>query len=165
MTRNDALVSKNDQLQERARVLGLIEAVDAARAAFQAKQRQIEASPFEHMTVSMTPEEYALQRTMHAAETRIEKLGLDTARKYADALGEIERLTRALETERRSHSNTIDSRDVAQKAADELAYLFFDIDDIGEHSSSNCPWYEALERLELAREGIMAVLVQEDGHE
>lgn len=62
--------------------------------------------------------------------------------------GENVKLSRDLADERRSHSNTIDSRDRAQEAADRLAYAAFDIDDIGEHSSANCPWGNAAELLE-----------------
>lgn len=63
----------------------------------------------------------------------------------AEALAKAER---ELAQERHSHSNTIDQRDAAHDAADRLAYALFDIDEIGEHSSSNCPWENAAERLE-----------------
>lgn len=52
MTRNDALVSKNDQLQERARVLGLIEAHQAAAGVLRLKKWFDEDSEGDHAALA-----------------------------------------------------------------------------------------------------------------
>ena len=70
------------------------------------------------------------------------------------AYAEVVKLRCDLAHERQSHSNTIDSRDRMHEAADRLAYAAFDIDDIGEHSSANCPWENAAELLEEHAGGI-----------
>ncbi|MCD0164604.1 hypothetical protein [Deinococcus sp. 12RED42] len=74
---------------------------------------------------------------------------LAAAEAERDALrAALERVEGDLARERSTHSETIDQRDTAQEAADRLAYALFSIDEIGEHSSSNCPWENAAERLE-----------------
>ncbi|MGM0703846.1 MAG: dATP/dGTP pyrophosphohydrolase domain-containing protein [Pseudomonadota bacterium] len=49
-----------------------------------------------------------------------------------------------------SHDNTIEQRDTAESAADNLAHAIMGITgrDIGEHSSAHCPWTAALEHAE-----------------
>lgn len=54
-------------------------------------------------------------------------------------------LTRERDDERRAHERTIDQRDNAEEWADKLAYAIGTIEEIGEHSSSNNPWREALD--------------------
>lgn len=56
----------------------------------------------------------------------------------------------ALLAEERSHSETIDQRDRCEEVADELADHIARITgvDIGEHSSANCPWQNAIEAAE-----------------
>ncbi|PJL60654.1 hypothetical protein [Stenotrophomonas maltophilia] len=56
----------------------------------------------------------------------------------------------ALLAEERSHSETIDQRDRCEEVADELAARIAAITgvDIGEHSSANCPWQNAIEAAE-----------------
>ncbi len=56
----------------------------------------------------------------------------------------------ALLAEERSHSKTIDQRDACEEVADELADHIARITgvDIGEHSSANCPWQNAIDAAE-----------------
>lgn len=56
----------------------------------------------------------------------------------------------ALLAEERSHSETIDQRDRCEEVADELADHIARITgvDIGEHSSVNCPWQNAIDAAE-----------------
>ncbi|WP_176414804.1 hypothetical protein [Stenotrophomonas maltophilia] len=56
----------------------------------------------------------------------------------------------ALLAEERAHGNTIDQRDRCEEVADELAARIASITgvDIGEHSSANCPWHNAIEAAE-----------------
>lgn len=56
----------------------------------------------------------------------------------------------ALLAEERAHGNTIDQRDRCEEVADELAARIASITgvDIGEHSSANCPWQNAIEAAE-----------------
>lgn len=56
----------------------------------------------------------------------------------------------ALLAEERVHGNTIDQRDRCEEVADELAARIASIAgvDIGEHSSVNCPWLNAIEAAE-----------------
>lgn len=56
----------------------------------------------------------------------------------------------ALLAEERSHSETIDQRDRCEEVADELADRIARITgvDIGEHSSANCPWQNAIDAAE-----------------
>lgn len=56
----------------------------------------------------------------------------------------------ALLAEERSHSETIDQRDRCEEVADELADHIARITgvDIGEHSSANCPWQNAIDAAE-----------------
>lgn len=58
---------------------------------------------------------------------------------------EVDRLRAELAAERRLHRSTIDERDQAHDMADKLAYAVADEWLIGEHSSGNCPWVNALE--------------------
>ncbi|HGM6720242.1 TPA: hypothetical protein ACKQC2_001083 [Stenotrophomonas maltophilia] len=59
----------------------------------------------------------------------------------------------ALLAEERAHGNTIDQRDRCEEVADELAARIASITgvDIGEHSSANCPWQNAIEAAEAYR--------------
>lgn len=56
----------------------------------------------------------------------------------------------ALLAEERAHGNTIGQRDRCEEVADELAARIASITgvDIGEHSSANCPWHNAIEAAE-----------------
>lgn len=45
----------------------------------------------------------------------------------------------------RTLSDTIRERDFADDMADKLAYAVAPVEDIGEHSSENCPWQNALD--------------------
>lgn len=56
----------------------------------------------------------------------------------------------ALLAEERAHGNTIDQRDRCEEVADELSARIASITgvDIGEHSSANCPWQNAIEAAE-----------------
>lgn len=56
----------------------------------------------------------------------------------------------ALLAEERAHGDTIDQRDRCEEVADELADHIARITgvDIGEHSSANCPWQNAIEAAE-----------------
>lgn len=45
----------------------------------------------------------------------------------------------------RALGETIDDRDRTEEAADKLAYAVAPIEVIGEHSSMNCPWQNALD--------------------
>lgn len=60
-------------------------------------------------------------------------------------LAEVRRLRAELAAETRLHSGTIDDRDRAQDMADKLAYAVAPEEVIGEHSSMNCPWENALD--------------------
>lgn len=62
-------------------------------------------------------------------------------------LGDLDTVLRDLRRERSGHLGTIDERDQAQDAADRLAYAIAPVEVIGEHSSGNDPWAEALEVL------------------
>lgn len=58
---------------------------------------------------------------------------------------EVERLRRDLQREKVAHGETVDQRDRAEEWADKLAYAVAPIDVIGEHSSGNSPWGNALD--------------------
>jgi hypothetical protein len=58
---------------------------------------------------------------------------------------EIRRLRDALAKEERMHGETIDDRDRMHDMADKLAYAVAPEEVIGEHSSMNCPWENALD--------------------
>lgn len=60
-------------------------------------------------------------------------------------LAEVRRLRTELAREERLHGGTVDDRDQAQEIADKLAYAVAPVEVIGEHSSMNCPWTNALE--------------------
>lgn len=66
-----------------------------------------------------------------------------------DALDESEaenaRLRKRLADEERLHGSTIDERDHFHEMADKLAYAVAPEEVIGEHSSMNCPWENALD--------------------
>jgi hypothetical protein len=58
---------------------------------------------------------------------------------------EVDRLRAALAKEERMHGETIDDRDRFHDMADKLAYAVAPEEVIGEHSSMNCPWENALD--------------------
>ncbi|GAA3852070.1 hypothetical protein GCM10023084_02830 [Streptomyces lacrimifluminis] len=60
-------------------------------------------------------------------------------------VAEVRRLRTVLAAEERSHGDTIDDRDQAHEIADKLAYAVAPEGVIGEHSSMNCPWTNALD--------------------
>lgn len=60
-------------------------------------------------------------------------------------LAEVRRLRDALAREERLHGDTIDDRDRFHDAADKLAYAVAPEEVIGEHSSMNDPWENALD--------------------
>jgi len=62
-------------------------------------------------------------------------------------LSDIDTVLRDLRQERSGHIGTINERDQAQDAADKLAYAIAPMEVIGEHSSGNDPWAQALEVL------------------
>lgn len=66
--------------------------------------------------------------------------------------GERDEVQRALERERSAHLRTVDERDSAQQAADDLAYAIAPIEAIGEHSNLNNPWTNALEEITSIKE-------------
>lgn len=68
---------------------------------------------------------------------------LDAAR--ADLLAEVERLRARVAELDKACDDLIDERDRAHDMADKLAYAVAPIEVIGEHSSHNCPWENALE--------------------
>jgi hypothetical protein len=74
----------------------------------------------------------------------------------ADALvalqARLQEVERELEREGAAHGVTIDQRDRAESAADELAYAIADVDTIGEHSNLNDPWANALDELATIQE-------------
>ena len=98
----------------------------------------------------------ALGEALISSEACVEALTLERdrlaheLRLLREAVGteEIDKLRRDLADERSSHAGTIDQRERAEAAADRLAYAAFGIDDIGEHTSVNCPWANAAELLE-----------------
>ena len=59
-----------------------------------------------------------------------------------------ERLQAKIALNERDHLRTIDERDRFQEWADKLAYAVASQDEIGEHTSANNPWANALEILE-----------------
>lgn len=61
-----------------------------------------------------------------------------------------ERAAAALAAEEAAHADTIDQRDEAQEWADRLAYSIASVEVIGEHSSANNPWENALDVTERA---------------
>jgi hypothetical protein len=65
-----------------------------------------------------------------------------------EAEATVARLTEEIERERRDSIHELETRDLFHEWADKLAYALFDVSDIGEHSSGNNPWAQALERLE-----------------
>lgn len=68
------------------------------------------------------------------------------AREDVDALlAEVHRLRARLADEERQHGQTIDDRDHFHDMADKLAYAVAPEEVIGEHSSMNCPWENALD--------------------
>jgi len=66
----------------------------------------------------------------------------------AEVVAECDRLRTDLAREEREHARTIDQRDAYHEAADRLAYAVAPESVIGEHSSMNDPWANALEILE-----------------
>ncbi|MGW2720811.1 hypothetical protein [Streptomyces sp. NPDC001492] len=60
-------------------------------------------------------------------------------------VAEVRRLRAALANEERQHGDTIDDRDHFHEMADKLAYAVAPEEVIGEHSSMNCPWDNALD--------------------
>ena len=63
----------------------------------------------------------------------------------AEARRERDEARRKLEREEIAHEDTVDQRDEAEQAADNLAYLIAPVSEIGEHSFGNSPWENALE--------------------
>ena len=59
-------------------------------------------------------------------------------------LAEVRRLRAANEQLDRALGETIDDRDQAHEILDKLAYAVAPVEVIGEHSSMNCPWNNAL---------------------
>lgn len=59
-------------------------------------------------------------------------------------LAEVRRLRAANEQLDRALGETIDDRDQAHEILDKLAYAVAPVEVIGEHSSMNCPWTNAL---------------------
>lgn len=78
------------------------------------------------------------------AEMAVENAELREALAAKEA--ELERVRAALEEEEHSHAKTIDDRDSYHDQADALAMAISELTgvDIGEHSSANNPWAEAL---------------------
>lgn len=73
-------------------------------------------------------------------------LSADPDARVSSVRQQLEEAQRKLNAEDVAHSNTLEQRDRAEKAADELAKAVskhFRVD-IGEHSSANDPWQEAL---------------------
>ncbi|MCX5253572.1 hypothetical protein OOK27_05215 [Streptomyces canus] len=67
-------------------------------------------------------------------------------------LAEVRRLRATNEQLDRALSETIDDRDQAHETLDKLAYAVAPIEVIGEHSSMNCPWTNALDLITPAAE-------------
>ena len=65
--------------------------------------------------------------------------------RMAVLVDEVRHLRAALADEERQHGDTIDDRDRFHEMADKLAYAVAPEDVIGEHSSMNCPWDNALD--------------------
>jgi hypothetical protein len=76
----------------------------------------------------------------------------DTENTLACPWCEIDRLRREARENDRALSQTIDERDSAQDMADKLAYAIAPLEVIGEHSSGNCPWENALEEVHRLRD-------------
>lgn len=70
--------------------------------------------------------------------------GIDPAA-VLELAAEVRRLQAALAKEERLHGDTIDDRDRFHDMADKLAYAVAPEEVIGEHSSMNCPWENALD--------------------
>ena len=66
-------------------------------------------------------------------------------------VSEVEWLRQELAEERRLHGVTIDQRDHAQDMADRLAAALAPNDVLGEHTSSNDPWQNALDHAGVTR--------------
>lgn len=73
-------------------------------------------------------------------------------------LADLDAVLRDLRQERSGHIGTMNERDRAQDAADKLAYAIAPVEVIGEHSSGNDPWAQALdvllERPDLTRKAL-----------
>ncbi|MFB8182575.1 hypothetical protein ACFC8N_42630 [Streptomyces sp. NPDC055966] len=63
----------------------------------------------------------------------------------AALVAEVRRLRAELAKEEHRHGETIDDRDRLHDMADKLAYAVAPEEVIGEHSSMNCPWENALD--------------------
>ena len=76
---------------------------------------------------------------------------MKTPRKHeaTEARHSLERLVRRLADAERGLEQTIEDRDAMHLMADKLAGAIADFtgEDIGEHSSANCPWTNALDAL------------------
>ena len=76
----------------------------------------------------------------------LDKLHVDAmAEEIRRLRAENDRLTTKLAAEERLHGDTIDDRDRFHDMADKLAYAIAPEEVIGEHSSMNCPWDNALD--------------------
>jgi hypothetical protein len=111
--------------------------------------RKLAASRAEDIAVNECPPEAECDdcNTVRALRDGAEALEALTAQP-----SEVERLTKALAREEACHSTTIDERDRAQDAADELANRIValvgagdEVEAIGEHTSANNPWQRAIE--------------------
>lgn len=67
-----------------------------------------------------------------------------------DACSEIERLQRQLDQSEASALDVVDERDRCERKLDQFAYTIAPIEVIGEHSSGNDPWENALDMLSSA---------------
>lgn len=88
-------------------------------------------------------EKAALGHFEAAIEARDELVAARAALAEKDA--EIERLRACVDQQERDHLQTIDDRDRIHEIADRLAYSIAPMEVIGEHSSGNSPWHNALD--------------------
>jgi hypothetical protein len=90
---------------------------------------------------ALTAEIEQLHEEVHAGNVRGDLLR-DDAR---DLRAEVVRLRAEVAREERAHSDTIADRDRIHEVADQLAYSIAPMEVIGEHSSGNDPWQNALD--------------------
>lgn len=91
----------------------------------------------------------------HAARPTIAELLAELAEartKLEIAERRNEELAERLDKDNRLSEELIRERDWMGDMADRLAYAIAPIEDIGEHSSENCPWQNALDRVTSAAE-------------
>ena len=95
----------------------------------------------------MTPEDRAeLERWRRLGEAD-EKLGSAVGRTLLDACNAIEALQAKLDRSEASALDTVDERDRLENLLNKFAYAVAPVSVIGEHSSANDPWANALEIL------------------